>query len=186
MSVKKITNVGVLTGLSILLMILIKFPIIPGMSFLLYDPGDISILIISFLYGPLPALLSAFLSAVLMALVIGDFPYGALMHFIATGTFVGVAGFIYQYKHNRQGALIALLAGAFSMTVIMIPANLFITPIYLGASYQQVLKLLLPGIIPFNLLKSIINSAITVIVYKRLANFLREKGLIKTSELVQK
>jgi riboflavin transporter len=183
MDVKRLTNIGVLMALSLVMMILIKFPIIPAMPFLLYEPGDIPILIISFLYGPVSGIVSTLVLSVLMALITGlGGPYGALMHFLATGTFVGIAGYIYSVKHTRNGAIMGLIGGSLAMTGIMIPANLIITPIYLGASYQQVLKLLVPGIIPFNLAKSLINSGLTILVYKKLANFLREKGLIKSTE----
>lgn len=181
MNVKKIANVGVLTGLAVLLMIFIKFPLpIPFIpSFLLYEPGDIPILILSFLYGPIPALISAFISSLLMALITGaGGPYGAIMHFIATGTLVVVAGLFYKKFHNKKGAILGMIAGSLAMTAIMIPANLIITPIYLGATRNQVIKLL-PGIIPFNLIKALLNSIITIFVYKRLANFLRSRGFIK-------
>ncbi|MDI3546538.1 MAG: riboflavin transporter [Halanaerobiales bacterium] len=185
MNAKKITNIGVLMALSLVMMILVKFPIIPTMPFLLYEPGDVPILIISFLYGPLPALVSTLFLSILMAVITGlGGPYGALMHFLATGAFVGVAGYIYRIKHTKKGAITGLISGSLAMTAIMIPANLIVTPIYLGASYQQVIKLLIPGIIPFNLSKSLINSTLTFLVYKKLANFLREKGLIKSPEAI--
>jgi riboflavin transporter FmnP len=38
---------------------------------------------------------------------------------------------------------------------------------------------MLPGILPFNLTKAVINSIITVLIYKKLANFLRNKGLLR-------
>lgn len=181
MNIKKLSNIGVMTALSVIMMILIKFPIIPTMPFLLYEPGDIPILVISFLYGPVPAIISTMISSVMMAIFTGlGGPYGALMHFLATGAFVGVAGLIYRRYHTKKGAIYGLLAGTLAMTAIMIPANLVITPIYLGATRQQVMQLLVPGIIPFNLSKALINSSLTIIVYKKLANFLRDKGLIKS------
>jgi len=43
--------------------------------------------------------------------------------------------------------------------------------------------MMLPGILPFNLTKAIINSVITVLIYKKLSNFMRSKSLIKRGEL---
>ncbi|MGM0410717.1 MAG: ECF transporter S component [Bacillota bacterium] len=183
MNIKKITNIGVLIALSFILMVLIKFPIIPSLPFLLYDPGDIPLLVISFLYGPLPALIATFIGSILMALFTGlGGPYGAIMHFMATGALVTTAGFIYKKYHTKKGAILGLSAGTLAMTFIMIPANLFITPIYMGLSRQQIYPLLWSGIIPFNLIKASINSGITILVYKNIASFLREKGLLPSVE----
>jgi riboflavin transporter FmnP len=181
MNVKKMANVGVLTALSVLLMVLIKFPIFPSTPFLLYDPGDVAILIISFLYGPIPALTATLISSILMALLTGQGgPYGVLMHFLATGALVATAGIIYKKHHNKKGAIIGLLSGSLAMTLIMVPANLLVTPLYTGAPVDYIIGIL-PFIILFNIIKSLVNSGITLLVYKRLANFLREKGLIRVN-----
>ena len=48
----------------------------------------------------------------------------------------------------------------------MLPANHFITPYFMGAPTAVVDAMLLPTILPFNLLVGAINSAITFAVYK--------------------
>ncbi len=181
MDVKKITNIAILAALSLLLMISFRFPLF--LPFLIYEAGDIPILIIAFLYGPLPAIGATFLLSVLMAVFTGlGGPFGAVMHFIATGVFVGVAGYIYQRYHSKQGAVIGLISGSIAMTAIMAGANLVLNPIFYGIPRQQVKQMMLPGIIPFNLTKAFLNSGLTILVYKKLANFLREKGLISSLE----
>jgi riboflavin transporter FmnP len=70
--------------------------------------------------------------------------------------------------HNKKGAILGLILGTLAMTLIMVPANLIITPIYLGVNRDIVVKMLIPAIIPFNLLKGIISGFITYILYKRL------------------
>ena len=179
MDLKRITNIGILTGFSVILMIIIKFPIIPAMPFLIYDPGDIPLLIIAFLFGPLPALAATFISSILMAVFTGlGGPYGALMHFFATGALVLTAGAIYKKWHHRTGALIALVFGTLAMTIVMVPANLVFTPLYTGMTRQQIYPLLWTGIIPFNLIKAGVNSLVTFLVYKNLTEFLRSKDLL--------
>ncbi len=181
MNIKKLTNIAVLMALSIILMITIRFPLF--LPFLIYEPGDIPILIITFLYGPLPAIGSTLLLSILMALFTGlGGPFGALMHFIATGVLVGIAGYVYKKYHSRKGAVIGLIAGSISMTTVMSFANVLLNPIFYGIPHEQTISMLLPGIIPFNITKSFLNSGITVFVYKKLANFLREKGLLKSFE----
>lgn len=184
MNVKKLTNIGVLTALAVVLMIFLKFPF-PWAPYLLYDFGDTPILIISFLYGPLSAIISTVIGSILMALVTGEGGiYGVIMHIIATGTFVFTAGIIYNKFHNKRGAMIALLCGSLAMTIIMIPANLLITPLYTGLPRTEIFKMILPIVIPFNITKSAFNAIITLLVYKKIANFLRSMGLIKTNEVI--
>jgi riboflavin transporter FmnP len=54
------------------------------------------------------------------------------------------------------------------MTLIMVPANLIITPLYLGVNRNIVVNMLIPAILPFNLLKGMISGILTFILYKRL------------------
>ena len=98
--------------------------------------------------------------------------WGILMHFLATGTMALVAGFIYRKLHSRKGAIIALCAGALSMTLIMIPLNLIIDPLYMGVSAKVVAGLLLPAIIPFNAIKSVLNCLLTFLVYKHVSRLI--------------
>ena len=65
------------------------------------------------------------------------------------------------------------------MTAVMAGANLVLNPIFYGIPREQVLQMMLPGIIPFNLTKAVINSITTVLIYKKLAEFLRNNGLLK-------
>lgn len=177
MDIKKIANIGVLIGLALILMLTIRFPLF--LPFLIYEPGDIPILIIAFLYGPIPALSATFILSILMAALTGlGGPFGAFMHFLATGVLVGFAGFIYKKYHSKKGAILGLAVGSVAMTVLMAGANILLNPIFYGIPYEQTINMLLPGIIPFNLTKAIINSILTVLVYKKTAEFLRKKGLL--------
>ena len=56
------------------------------------------------------------------------------------------------------------------MTLIMIPANLVIQTLFRDMEFAAVAKLLVPVIIPFNLIKAGLNSIITFLVYKRISN----------------
>jgi riboflavin transporter FmnP len=181
MDVKKITNVGVLSALSFILMLTVRFPLF--LPFLIYEPGDIPILIIAFLYGPVPALIATAILSIFMALFTGlGGAFGAFMHMLATGVFAGLAGYIYKKYHNRKGAVIGLITGSVVMTIVMVFANISLNTVFYGIPREQTIKMLLPGIIPFNLMKGLINSGITIFVYKKIANFLREKGLLTKTE----
>jgi riboflavin transporter FmnP len=165
----KITNVSMLIALSIVAGYFIHFPILPQAPFLLYDPGNVFLLIGSFKLGPKIGVLMCFITAILFALITGQGgPYGALMNFLATGTLIFVSSQIYLLNHTKRGAILGMILGTLAMTLIMIPANLIITPFYLGVEREIVVKMLIPAIIPFNLLKGIISGFLTFILYKRL------------------
>jgi riboflavin transporter FmnP len=165
----KITNVSMLIALSMIAGYFIHFPILPQAPFLLYDPGNVFLLIGSFKLGPKIGVLMCFITAILFALITGQGgPYGALMNFLATGTLIFVSSQIYLLNHTKRGAILGMILGTLAMTLIMIPANLIITPFYLGVEREIVIKMLIPAIIPFNLLKGIISGVLTFILYKRL------------------
>ena len=169
MKSKRITSIGLLVALSIVAGYFIHFPILPQAPFLLYDPGNVFLLIGSFKLGPKVGILMSLITAMLFAFITGQGgPYGALMNFLATGTFVFVSSQIYVLHHNKKGAILGLILGTLAMSFIMVPANLLITPLYLGVNRDIVVKMLIPAIIPFNLLKGIISGFITLILYKRL------------------
>jgi len=171
---KRFIYAGTLGGLSLVLSLLVHFPLIPQAPFLLYDPGAIPILVASFKFGPgLGVVLSAVVATLFMLIAGEAGPWGLLMNFLATGSYVFLAGWWYRRHRNLQGAIMGLVMAPLAVTGIMVLANLVITPIYLGAPREVVLKMLLPAIIPFNLLKwGAMNGAITFLIYKRISAFL--------------
>ena len=154
-------------ALSIVLVSFIHFPFpfLPGAQFLEYDPADVPILIGTFAFGPAAGLLLTLVVSVVQGITVsaGSGPWGILMHLVATGSMAAVAGLVYKKHHSFKGAIAALGFGALTMTVVMVPLNLLITPIYTGASVQFVAGMLLPAIIPFNLIKSVVNCVVTFI-----------------------
>ncbi|HPF18068.1 MAG: ECF transporter S component [Bacillota bacterium] len=171
---RNLAKLGILAAISIVLVALIHFPVFAAAPFLEYDPADIPIIIGTFALGPAAGLLLTVVAATIQGLTVSAASggYGILMHIIATGTYVIVAGNIYRTHKSKKTAAIALIAGTAAMTLIMIPANLIITPIFMTVSRDVVKALLLPGIIPFNLLKAGVNSVITFLLYKRVSGVL--------------
>lgn len=162
MSTKKLVLVSLFTAISLILSITIYFPILPQASYLLYDPGDIPLLVIALYMGISEGLLATLIVSILMALITGQGgPIGALMHFIATSTLISVSGYLYR-KFKRLE--IPLFFGTISMAIVMSIANLIFTPIYLGVSVKEILALIIPVIIPFNLIKAGLNSFLTYIL----------------------
>ena len=97
------------------------------------------------------------------------------MHFLATGGFVLVAGFLYRKFHTRKGAALSLLLGGLTMTALMVPLNLWLTVHYNGAPLEAVQAMIWPIIIPFNLIKGLILSVFTLLLYKKMAGFIRSR-----------
>ena len=164
---KKLTVLAMLTALSAVLITLVHFPLFPAAAFLQYDPADVAILIGAFAFGPLAGLAVTVIASAIQAFLLGgDGVYGFLMHVIASGTLALVAGSIYRLRHTRMGGLTALIAGTVAMGLVMMVANHFITPYYMGVPTEVVDAMLVTVILPFNLLKAGINSAVTFLVYK--------------------
>ena len=167
---------GMFAALSIVLVTLVHIPILPAAPFLEYDPADVPILIGTFAYGPVWGLVLTAVVCIVQGLTVSAASgwWGILMHFLATGGMVLVAGLIYRGNRTRKGAVAGLIAGALTMIVLMIPLNILIDPLYLGASKELVIGMLLPAIIPFNAIKSVLNCLITFFVYKAVSRLINK------------
>lgn len=177
--IKKLVIMAILTALAVVLITFVHFPLFPAAPFLQYDPADVPILIGAFAFGPVAGVVITVLASLIQAFLIsGDGPYGFLMHVIATGVLALISSVIYRRKHTRSGAVLGLICGTVAMGLVMMVANHFITPYYMStaetfAAMQQTTDaLLLPVILPFNLLKAGINSAVTFLVYKAVSRYI--------------
>jgi len=62
------------------------------------------------------------------------------------------------------------------MTIVMILANIALTPLFFPEfTRTQVIALVVPALLPFNLLKGAISSIVTFFVYKRVRAYLYER-----------
>lgn len=175
-SVLRISIMAMLTALSIVLVINIHLPLIPAAPFLEYDPADIPVLIGAMMLGPVSGIITLLTVCIIQALTVSASSgiIGFFMHFIASSVLVLVASGIYSRKKTVLSLIIGLVAGSLAMTVVMIPLNLVFTGIFMGAGTQTVVSMLMPAIIPFNLLKAGINSAITFAVFTPISHVLKK------------
>lgn len=159
---------AMLVALSVVLVYFVHFPIFPAASFLEYDPADIPILIGAFALGPVAGIILTVMDSAIQALTVSAQSgiYGFLMHVIATSALVVTASAIYRVRHTRAGAVLGLVCGTLAMGVVMLVANHFITPYFMGVPTATVDAMLLPVILPFNLIKAGINSIVTFLLYK--------------------
>ncbi|WP_066684150.1 ECF transporter S component [Christensenella intestinihominis] len=163
---RNITSIAVMAALSVILVAFIHIPMF--LPFLEYDPADIPIFITTFAFGPLVGFILTVIVAVLQGITVSASagPIGIMMHIVATGVFVLVAGNIYKRKKTRKNAVVALAVGVAAWTAAMVVWNIIVTPLYMGVPREQVIGLVVPAILPFNLIKAGINSVLTFALYK--------------------
>ncbi len=175
---KKITVIGMLCAVAYLCMFMFKFKV----SFLTFDFKDAFLAIISFLYGPIYSSISAILVAFLEFLSVSDTGiYGFIMNALSSVAFAAACGLLYKYKHTFGGAVTGATVAVFLMTAVMLLANWIITPFYMGVERSQVVAMIPTLLLPFNLIKGIVNMAITLIIYKPITTVFKKTGLINTS-----
>ena len=112
MTTKKITTLGMLCALAVIVNLLIHFPLIPSVEFLSYDAKDVIIVIGGFIYGAGSAFIMSVITSLLEIMYRGGNLLDVLMNVISTCTFACVAAWIYKRDHTREGAFIGLGAGA--------------------------------------------------------------------------
>lgn len=180
MDTRKMVVLAVMTAIAYMTMFFFRIPVV---LFLKYEPKDVIITIGGFMFGPLASLImSAVVSLIEMVTTSDTGPIGALMNFIGTSAFACTASLIYKKIHSIKGAVIGLVCGTVFMTLIMLAWNYLITPIYMETPRDVVAGMLLPAFLPFNMLKGVLNSAITMLIYKPLSNIMRKAHVLPETQ----
>lgn len=180
---KKLTNLAMLCALAFVVMYFIRIPIMPSAAFLKFDAKDVIITVGGFIFGPLSAFaISAVVSLLEMVTVSESGPIGLVMNVISSCAFACTASYIYKKRQTAYGAVMGLGLGCAAMTVVMLFWNYLITPIYMGVSRDVVAGMLVPVILPFNLLKAGLNAAMTMLLYKPIVIGLRRSKMLPPSE----
>lgn len=173
---------------SVLMFFSFSVPFMP--SFIKMDLSEMPALIAAFSMGPLSGAAVCLIKNVVNVFSTTTAGVGELCNFLLGVAFVVPAGFIYKFKKNRLGALIGSLTGSVAMAVIGLPLNYFVTyPLYIKMGfpldiiigmYQDILPsvdgLLMCLIVfnlPFTLLRGIIDSALTFLIYKRISQLIK-------------
>lgn len=173
---RKLTLASVLSSLALVLVILLRTFLFASAPFLEYDPADIPILIGTLTLGPLWGLAITIIVSGIQAMTVSaqSGVYGFIMHVISTGTLVTTVALLYKYLRikDRIRLVIAVVIGTVIATSVMVGANLLITPFYMGIPVSAVVELLVPIIIPFNLIKLGANSVITMILFKAIEKYI--------------
>ena len=176
--IKKICATAMFCALAYACMYFIKIPV----GFLTLDVKDSLIVLTSLLFGPVYGLTIAVTVPFLELITIsGTGVYGFIMNVCSSVTFSMTAGLIYRYKKSMTGAIIGLCSGVFAVTAVMMLANLFVTPHYIGGSVADVAAMIPKILLPFNLVKATLNAALVLLLYKPLSKTLKRIGFLISS-----
>ncbi len=144
----------------------VEVPIIPAAQWLKYDTSGVMSLIATILYGPWVGIVVAVASWV-PHLITG--PIGAFMNISVTVTLIVVVGEVYRRKPCFSRAVLGCVCGTVVACTVAICLNFVVTPAYVGATYEEIVALVLPALLPFNVFKALVNSIIAVASYRKLA-----------------
>lgn len=163
-SVLKLTTLAMLAALAISVG-MFKFPIFPSAAFLEFDFADIPVLIATLAFGVTPGLCVLLVVSVIQAFFLaGNGIIGLIMHFIASGAVVLIFGIVCKNKKNVGRLVLSALLGTLAMTALMIPLNYIFIPMLFGVPTAMVTDFL-PAIIPFNVIKAGVNTALACLVW---------------------
>lgn len=190
---RALVKISVLGAIGFLLMLL-DFPLWFAPAFLKFDFSDVPALIGSFALGPFAGVLVQLVKNLMNLALQGTdtAAVGELANFVVGSIFVFTAGLVYHRKKTFKNAVIGMVIGIISMTIsisiinyyVMIPlyAKLFGWPIEqivaLGTAVNKFVvdfkTLILFAVVPFNIVKGILVTFITTLLYKRVSPILRK------------
>lgn len=187
-NVRTLTMTAVLSAIAFVLAFF-EFPVPLSPSFARMDLSDLPALIGAFAYGPTAGILIELVKNTLQLLTSSTGGIGELANFIMGSGFVAVAGLIYKFHKTKETAMIACLTASVVMGIVAAIVNYFILlPVFeafmpldqLIASFGEFipfiktkLDVVLFNAFPFNLLKGIGISIVTMLLYKRLTPILK-------------
>lgn len=193
LNVKEVALIGVLGGVSAILM-LFRFPLPFMPPFMDFDFSSLPEMIGGFALGPLAAIFIIIVKVIVKLCLVGSNSMltGELQNIILSMAYVLPAVFIYKHHKSKKaasrgmitGTLIAALCAVFTNLVIIIP---FYVNLY-GMSMDEIIAmcsavnpyvtnpmmLALLGIIPFNLIKNGSVSILTLLLYKKISPVMKK------------
>ena len=182
-----LTRVAILAAMASVLF-LIEIPVV---AFYKLDLSNIPVLLGTFSMGTLPGLAILALKSIIGLLHSSSAGVGELADFIMGAALIVPAGLIYHGNKTRKTALLGMGVGTLCTVVAGVLTNKWIMlPFYMGAFHMDMngilafarvsgvdteWKLLLMVTAPFNLLKGIVLSVVTGLIYKPLSPLLHHR-----------
>ena len=185
-STKNIAGMAIFSAISFLIY-LIEIPIFAAtpVSFLKLDLSNVFVMIAGFLYGPIPAMIVSLVKESIHILVGTTGGVGEFANVIITAFYVLVPSIVYRKKKGLKIVIITLIIGCLLQSGVSLLVNRFINfPFFLGsipfvptetsdAFYFSVWYYILL----FNLIKSVIISVLTILVYKKTSYLFKKINL---------
>lgn len=172
-STRQLVTMALMCAIAALLSF-IEFPLLPGVTWLKFDASNMPAMVAGFAYGPAGGIAVGIITAIIHGLLLADFT-GALMNIMVVVCFVLPAALIYKKMHTFTGAIIGLVFSIIAGVIGAIIGNLLLTPSWLGVPFDAVVALIIPVLIPFNIIKGLINAVLTLIIYKSISNIITPK-----------
>lgn len=194
---KKTVMIGMFSALAAVLMVW-ELPVFFAPSFYKLDFSELPILIGTFAFGPAAGIMMEFLKILLKLLIkpTSTAFVGELANFAVGCSFILPASAIYLFRKTKKSAVISCSAGTLIMTVFgtafnaiyLIPAfsKMFHMPMEAILALGEINPLMKKGslislvivcVAPLNLIKGIVNSVITLLVYKPFSTVLKQLEL---------
>ncbi|MFR3910979.1 MAG: ECF transporter S component [Clostridium paraputrificum] len=187
-NLSKFVKIALLSAIAVVIM-LFEIPLIPLFPWLKMDLSELPVLIGAFAFGPMSGvIIEEGLKILLNLLMTGTATgfVGELANFIIGVSFVVPAAMIYHRNKSKKSAIIGMIVGGLFMEVAGILANIYLLlPVFGMSGKIDITQYVMVGLIPFNGLKAILVSAITMLVYKKLSVsiFKVDPGFDKSKEL---
>lgn len=193
MNVRNMVQIAMLGAVATLLMIF-EIPLWFAPSFYEMDLSEVAVLIGTFSMGPLAGAIIELIKVLLNLVINGTITagIGELANFLIGCSFVVPAGIIYQKQRTKKGAVLGLVVGTLLMVVVGSILNAFvllpayavafampdITPLVqmgnkVNPAITNLSTFVLFAVVPFNLLKGIVVSLITMVLYKKVSVVLK-------------
>lgn len=173
--------VAMLSSISFVLM-LFNFPLPALPPFLKVDFSDVPALIAAITMGPVAGILVALFKNVLYWIFSGSptgVPVGEMANFATSILFMLPVYAIYRKVSNTKGLAMGLIVGILAMAIGMSVLNYAVflpmytyflnMPALTGSALRDTIVL---GILPFNLIKGLLLSAIIIVLFKTMKTWL--------------
>ncbi len=192
-NIKWMVKVSMLGAVAVVLMLL-EFPI-PFIAppFYEFDFSEVPVLIGAFALGPVAGAVIELVKVLLNLLVNGTITAGVgeFANFMVGISFVLPAGLLYKRCKDKKHAALGLIAGSVCMVALGFVVNLYILiPTYgkalgmpiaafveMGSSIyppiDSLWKMVLLCVVPFNAIKALAASVVTMLIYKHISPILK-------------
>lgn len=188
---RKITATALLAAVAYLLAFL-EFPVPLTPAFARMDISDLPALIGAFAFGPVTGVMVELVKNLLGLMTSSTGGVGELANFLMGASYAFTAGKIYKHRKTKRMALIGGVAGSIAMGIMAAITNYFILlPMFeqfmpleeIIAAFGEFipfihtkLDVVLYNAFPFNVLKGLVITAVTMLIYKKLSPILKGSG----------